>query len=114
MSDSLLLLVASGVISACLIATTVATLRMMRECRLTLRDARRSLHALQQLLVRWNSVTRRIEAVVGSACDVASATLEGLARWKARAEHLVADRFGNGARAEPRRHGRATRGGEQG
>ncbi len=114
MTESPLLWAALGVVGACLLATTIAALSTMRECRLTLRDARRSLHELQQLLASWNAVTRRVEAVVGSACDAASATLEGLSRWKARAEHLVMGRFGNGARAEPRRHGRATRGGERG
>ena len=107
MIESPLLLAALSLVGACLIATTVASLLTMRELFLTLRE-------LQQLLARWNAVTRRVEAVVGSACDAASATLEGLSRWKARAEHLVTGRFGNGARAEPRRHGRATRGGERG
>jgi len=103
-----------SVIGACLIATTVATLSAMREFRLTLRDARRSLHELRDLAGRWSALTRRIEAVVGSACDAASATLEGLARWKGRAERLFTSRFGNGAGAEPRRHGRITRGGKRG
>jgi len=107
MTESLLLLAALSVIGACLLATTLATLSTMRECRATLRETR-------ELVARWNAVTRRVEAVVGSACEAASATLEGLSRWKGRAERLFTSRFGNGAGAEPRRHGRITRGGKRG
>ncbi|MBI2104444.1 MAG: hypothetical protein HYT90_02515 [Candidatus Omnitrophica bacterium] len=107
MTDALLLVIAASIIGVCLLATTLATLSTMREFRATLGETR-------ELLARWNAMTRRVEAVVGSACDAASATLEGLSRWKARAEQVFTGRSGNGARAEPRRHGRSTRGGERG
>ena len=111
MNESSLVLAGAAVIGACLIMTTVAALSTMRELRATMRDARRSLRETEALLARWNALARRVEAVVGSACGVASAALDELVHWKARAERLFTGRLGNGAGAEPRRHGRATRGG---
>ena len=111
MNESSLLLAGAAVIGACLIMTTVAALSTMRELRATMRDARRSLRETKALLARWNALARRVEAVVGSACGVASAALGELVHWKTQAEQLFTGRLGNGAGAEPRRHGRATRGG---
>ena len=111
MNEPSLLLAGAAVIGTCLLITTVAALSTMRELRATMRDARRSLRETQELLARWNALARRVEAVVGSACGVASDALDELGHWKAQAERLFTGRLGNGAGAEPRRHGRATRGG---
>ena len=111
MSEASLLLAGVAVIGACLLATTVAALSTMRELRATMRDARRSLRETQELLARWNALARRVEVVVGSACGVASDALGELVHWKARAERLFTGLLAKGGGAQPRRHGRVTRGG---
>jgi hypothetical protein len=119
-SDPALTDVLLSVVTGCGVALTVVmaitagqlmrTLRrivaVLPEAQDTLREARQCLQQARRLLTHGEQATRHVEAVVHHACAATSDVIDGLVRLKDTAEHLLAGRFGNGARAEPRRRHR--------
>ena len=109
-----------GIVTACLIAMTLAILVIAGELRRTLRrlnvmlpetaravhDARRMFRQGRRLLARADVAAGRVEAILHQACDAATDVLGAIGRFKTRTQTLWTKRFGNGAGAEPRRHHR--------
>ena len=121
MADPLVLLALLVVVTACVLAMTIAVALTAWEFRRTLRrvnailpgadrairEAHRSLEQIRWLLTRTNHVSRHVEAVIHQGCDAASDTLRRFLRMKEQAQAFWAARFGNGAGAEPRSHHRS-------
>lgn len=123
MSESLLATVLLGVIGLCLIIVTGAIVSTAHELRETLRylnallpearrafhDAHRSLQQVQGFLTRANRATRHLERVIQQLCGAASDTVDRWTHLTDTAKGWWSQRFGNGARAEPRQHHRGHR-----
>lgn len=119
--SELLLLVCVTIACLCLMATTFAIVLCARDLRVTLRrvntllpemqhacvEARQSLHRMRRLLTGIIHTAEQVEAVAQQMSEAASHTLDGFDVFRQRALAFWSDRFGNGARAEPRSHRRS-------
>ena len=120
MSETLLL-VCVTIGCLCLTAITIAIVLCARDLRVTLRrvnallpeiqhacvEARQSLHRMRKLLTGITHTAEQVEAVIQQMSEATSHTLDGFEVFKRRALTFWSDRFGNGARAEPRLHRRS-------
>lgn len=120
MSEASLALIFLAAMSLSLLVTTVAVLILARDVRVMLRalrsalpeakqairEARQSLRHVRRMLTAADRATERVEAVIHTACGVASDSLDRLTRAQHTVESFWMKRFGNGAGAEPRRHHR--------
>ena len=105
-----------GLVSLCLLVTTITFVltardfrQMMRRMSAVLVSAEKTLRETHQLFHRLSGAVRHVETLVHEACDAASETAERIMALKARAQEFLAHQFGNGARAEPRSHHRRSR-----
>ena len=120
MSETSLVVVLLGLISACMVAITTVftitardvrrTLRrvnmMLPRCDEAIRDFHHAMGQAHQVLRQATQITRHVDAVVSKVCTAALDVIEPVLHWKGRAHAFFAERFGNGARAGPRRHDR--------
>ena len=120
MPEASLTVVFLGMSSLCLVATTLTIMVTARDVRQTLRranamlpdaqqtlsEARHSLQTLHRIFKGATQAAEHVEVVVHQACESASDTLDRLAVLKGRVGGFWTEQFGNGTRAEPRRHHR--------
>ena len=117
MSETAGALLLLGVISGCVVVVTVTLVliamrldrtltrvdRILPECTHTVKDARRVLLQVRQLLSHTSAAAQHVEAMVGAARETVQDTLEQLHAVERHTKHLIAHYFGNGTRGEPRR-----------
>ena len=79
---------------------------VLPSCDQTLREMHGVLRQTRQLVGRGNTAARRVEGVIQKTCGIAEDLMDRVIRLKDRAEEVVGAYFGNGAKAELRRHHR--------
>ena len=79
---------------------------MLPSCDQTLRDMHQVLQHTRRLVRHGSTAAHRVEAVVQKTCEMAEDLMDRVIRLKHRAEEVVGSYFGNGAKAELRRHHR--------
>lgn len=116
-SGFVLLLLLLGVISLCLVVLTAAFLVALKDLRRTLQQlqsglpactrAFQELHstlgALRHLLNCTQRAGQHAEEIFHKTCDAAVDAIEPFVAFGERVRSILAQRFGNGARAKPRR-----------
>ena len=103
MTESTLAMVFLGIISLCVVILTAVALRTARDVRHTLHELHQTLGELRHVLARANRMTRSIEEVVQQAYRITRDVMEPVVWLTERAHAFFSERFGNGARSEPRR-----------
>ena len=120
MTDALLpiLLLAIISLSLAVMAITLALVawdmrRLLRRvegilpaCDQALREAHQVFRQTRQLVKHGTTTAHYIEDLIQKTCGVAEMIVDRVIRLKDRAEEFVEARFGNGAKAELRRHRR--------
>ena len=86
-------------ITICMVALTLATLRMARSVRVTL-------YRLDRVLVKSDRVLQQTHAVAQSVSQPLLAAIAQIERWRHQTETWWTGVVGNGAGAEPRSHHR--------
>ena len=106
-----------SIISLCLITLTAASLTLFTDLRRVLRqlesglpvctrafkELHQTLEVARQLITRTHKAGQQMEDVVHKTCDAAMDAIEPFVVFGEKVRTFLAQRFGNGARAKPRR-----------